>query len=84
MTLNILSVADPYIDLFITSDPGCNYLYDHVQYLISHVVELDGLMRAAEGASPSALSSLDSQMDEVDDVISYRQVKHLLQDTLSS
>lgn len=35
--LNILSVADPYIDTFITRSPATEYLRGHVDYLAGHI-----------------------------------------------
>ena len=71
MTLNVFSVNDPYINAFITSLPASRYLGDIAAYLERNVRILDQRLLAAEGYGPHQLSSLDSQLAEVEDVLSY-------------
>ncbi|GBF91765.1 hypothetical protein Rsub_04069 [Raphidocelis subcapitata] len=71
ITLNVYSVPDEGIRRFVTSPRVDRYFADVAAYLAEQVQLLDRRLSAAEAGGVQALGALDSQMAEVDDVISY-------------
>ncbi|KAI8470983.1 MAG: hypothetical protein J3K34DRAFT_520884 [Monoraphidium minutum] len=71
VTLNIFSVDDPAIHAFVAAPPASNYFGAVAAYLAEQVALLDRRMAAAEAGGPQALAALDSQMAEVEDIVSY-------------
>eukprot|EP00798_Chlamydomonas_sp_ICE-L_P030388 gene30388-35396_t len=71
LTLNVFTVPDPYIHAFITSPPFSKYFFDCASYLSEQVKLLDRQILAAESFGQLQLSSLDSQLAEVEDIIAY-------------
>ncbi|KAG1667454.1 hypothetical protein FOA52_012209 [Chlamydomonas sp. UWO 241] len=72
MVLSILSVSDPYIDLFITLPPARRYVCGVVASLAEQIQVLNLRMARAESHYGSeAMSQLGSQLTEVEDLLSY-------------
>ncbi|MEW5299570.1 MAG: hypothetical protein WDW36_002571 [Sanguina aurantia] len=71
LTLNVYSVDDPYIQQYITSPGAASYFHELCGYVAEQIRILDRRMAAAQGFTPQALSSLDSQIAEVEDMLSY-------------
>ncbi|PNH01778.1 Protein CLEC16A [Tetrabaena socialis] len=71
LTLNVYSVADTYIQEYVSRPPATSYFADIASYIADQVKILDKRMAAAEGFNAQVLSSLDSQLAEVEDMVSY-------------
>jgi len=71
ITLNVYSVDDPAIRAFVSAAPSSRYFSDVAAYLAEQVQLLDRRMAAAEAGGVQALNALDSQMAEVEDIVSY-------------
>ncbi|GFR43644.1 hypothetical protein Agub_g4746, partial [Astrephomene gubernaculifera] len=71
LTLNVYSVPDPYIQEYVCRPPATSYVAEMVGYIADQVKILDKRMATAEGFSAQVLSSLDSQLAEVEDMVSY-------------
>ncbi|KAG2483345.1 hypothetical protein HYH03_017793 [Edaphochlamys debaryana] len=71
LTLNVYSVSDPDVRNYVCRPPVTNYLVEVAAYIAEQVKILDKRMATAEGFSAQVLSSLDSQIAEVEDMVSY-------------
>ncbi|GLI58746.1 hypothetical protein VaNZ11_000502 [Volvox africanus] len=71
LTLNVYSVPDEHIQDFVCQPPATAYFAEMAGYISDQIKILDKRMTAAEGFSAQVLSSLDSQLAEVEDMVSY-------------
>jgi len=71
LTLNVYSVQDPYIQAYVSAPPASLYFTDVAKYMAEQFRILDMRMAGAQGFGHQALSSLDSQIAEVEDMLTY-------------
>ncbi|GLC45077.1 hypothetical protein PLESTB_001465900 [Pleodorina starrii] len=71
LTLNVYSVPDEYIQDYVCQPTATAYFAEMAAYIADQIKILDKRMVAAEGFSAQVLSSLDSQLAEVEDMMSY-------------
>ncbi|KAG2445623.1 hypothetical protein HXX76_000233 [Chlamydomonas incerta] len=71
LTLNVYSVPDADIQDYVARPPATAYFGELASYIADQVKILDKRMLAAEGFSAQVLSSLDSEIAEVEDMVSY-------------
>eukprot|EP00775_Hariotina_reticulata_P010403 gene10403-10561_t len=71
LTLHVFSVGDQDIQAFVTSAPASSYFSEVAMYLTEQIQLLDRRLCGAEAGGSQALGSLDSQLAEVEDVLSY-------------
>ncbi|GIL98320.1 hypothetical protein Vretimale_3711 [Volvox reticuliferus] len=71
LTLNVYSVPDEHIQDFVCQPQATAYFAEMAGYIADQIKILDKRMTAAEGFSTQVLSSLDSQLAEVEDMVSY-------------
>lgn len=71
MTLNIYSVDDEEVQAFIVSKPASNYFTELALYAAEQCQALDRLSLEAENTLDDNLGLLDSQIDRIEDMLSY-------------
>lgn len=71
MTLNIYSVDDAEVQAFIVSKPASNYFTELALYAAEQCQALDRLSLEAENTLDNNLGPLDSQIDRIEDMLSY-------------
>ncbi|GIL47110.1 hypothetical protein Vafri_4017 [Volvox africanus] len=71
LTLNVYSVPDEHIQDYVCQPPATAYFAEMAGYIADQIKILDKRMTAAEGFTAQVLSSLDSQLAEVEDMVSY-------------
>ncbi|KAF8073073.1 ema [Scenedesmus sp. PABB004] len=71
LTLHVYSVPDAAIADYVTRPPAAAHFAEVAAYLAEQVMLLDRRLAAAEAGGGTALGSLDSQLAEVEDVLSY-------------
>lgn len=71
LTLNVYSVHEEYIQDFVTSPEARPYFSEVAHYVAEQAMLLDKRMVSAESGGGQALSTLDSQLAEVEDIIAY-------------
>mmetsp|Transcript_22278 Transcript_22278/g.58078 ORF Transcript_22278/g.58078 Transcript_22278/m.58078 type:complete len:931 (+) Transcript_22278:1608-4400(+) len=71
LTLNVYSVPDASIQAFVSTTESVRYFAEVADYMARQFEILSASMSAAEGFGQQALSQLDSQIAEVEDMLSY-------------